>query len=75
MVQYLKYFAKYEGKEKPFMEVNNLLEGLGAIEITRQPSIKTIGFYVKKNNEEEVVKKIESLDWIIEVTCHGPVPK
>ena len=67
---YLRYFAKYKGLEKPFPELwEYMTNKFGVRDITRQPSIKTIGF---STDLKEVVEKIKNLEWITGVTCNGP---
>jgi hypothetical protein len=70
--QYLKYFAKYEGLEKPFTDIAREFEVLGAKDISRQESSKEIGFYA---DSEEVVNEIKKLEYVVEVRCHGPAIK
>ena len=68
---YLRYFAKYEGHEIPFIELYKFMkEEFGIKDLTRQPSIKMIGFTA---NPKEVVEKIKNLEWITEITCNGPI--
>ncbi len=76
--EYLKYFAKYKKPEtfanykEPETSFTDLCEYManefGVIDITRQPSIKTIGFYT---DSKETVEKIKDLEWITEVTYNG----
>lgn len=67
--EYLKYFATYKGPETPFLELCKSIEKeFGVIYITRQPTIKTIGFY---SNSKEKVKKLSKLEQIVEVECFG----
>ena len=67
---YLRYFIKYEGLEMSFTELcEYMTKEFGVRSITRQPSIKTIGF---STDSKEVVEKIKNLEWITGVTCNGP---
>ena len=58
-----KYFAKYK-EDMPFNEICEYLKEYKVKDITKQASIKTIGFY---SNSKEDVEKIRKLENIIEV--------
>ena len=63
-----KYFATYKGNEIPFIELYEYLtKEYNLKDITRQQSIKTIGFYT---DLKEVIEKIKGLEWIVDVNCY-----
>ena len=64
--KYLKYFARYR-EEMPFYELCEYLKEYKVKDITRQPSIQTIGFY---SNSKETVEKIRKLENIVEIECY-----
>lgn len=69
--EYLRYFAKYEGHEIPFIELYKFMrKEFGVKDLTRQPSIKMVGF---TTDSKEVVEIIKNLEWITEITCNGPI--
>lgn len=68
----LRYFAKYKEPDTPFNELYQCLEQLGATDIIRIPSKKTIGF---STDSPETVEKIRELEKITEITCHIPYYK
>ena len=64
---YIKYFAKYK-VDMPFNEICEYLSTYKLKDITKQASIKTIGFY---SNSKDDVDRIRNLDNIIEVECYS----
>ena len=64
---YLKYFARYKEDGMSFNELCEYLKEFRVKYITRQPSIKTVGFY---SNSKEEVEKIRKLENIVEVECY-----
>jgi len=69
--EYLRYFAKYEGHEIPFIELYKFMKKeFGIKDLTRQPSIKMVGF---TTDSKEVVEKIKNLEWITEITYNDPI--
>jgi len=72
-----RYLAKYiESKEyeesvMPFPEFYECMtKKFRVTDVTRQPSIKKIGF---STDSEEDANKIKNLEWITEITCNGPI--
>ena len=67
--KYLKYFAKYKENDMSFNELCKYMAKEFRVRyITRQPSIRTIGFY---SNSKKDVEKIRKLENIIEIECYG----
>ena len=65
--KYLKYFAKYKENDMSFNELCEYLKEFKVEYITRQPSIRTIGFY---SNSKENVERIRKLENIVEIECY-----
>jgi len=61
-----KYFAKYK-KDMSFNEICEYLKEYKVEDITKQASIKTMGFY---SNSKENIEKIRKLENIIEIECY-----
>ena len=69
--EYLRYLAKYEGHDIPFIELYKFMKKeFGVKDLTRQSSIKMVGF---TTDSKEVVEKIKNLEWITEITYNDPI--
>ena len=63
--EYLKYFAVYKENNMSFNDLcKYMAKEFGVKYITRQPLIKTIGFY---SNSKEIVERIRKLENIVGV--------